>query len=103
MKIFFFLICLVLNLTWIPISSADDNTCWLSAGSQEDVWVIVYDSDDEGDFGDIIWQGKIPAGEKIKISSTDGHIRYQYKMKAHEGYEGDISADCYEQLTILVD
>ena len=65
--------------------------------------ILTPPNDDEGDFGDIIWQGKIPAGEKIKISSTDGHIRYQYKMKAHEGYEGDISADCYEQLTILVD
>mgnify|MGYP001817151670 CR=1 FL=1 len=103
MKVIFFLLCLVLNLVWIPTPGAADNTCWLSAGSQEDIWVIVYDSDVEGDRGDIIWQGKISAGEKIKVNTTDGHIRYQYKMNPNEGYEGDIEADCYQQLTILID
>jgi hypothetical protein len=78
-------------------------TGWISAGSQEDGWVIVYDADDEGDSNGIIWQGKIPAGEKIIISSTNGHIRYQYKTNPNEGYEGDNTEDCDQQITISVD
>ena len=103
MKTILFLICFLLNLACVPFLLAADNTCWISGGSQEDVWVIVYDANDEGDRGGIIWQGKIPAGEKIKIRSTDGHIRYQYKTNPNEGYEGDDTEDCNQQITISVE
>ena len=104
MKTFLLLICFMLHLVWIPSLGAEDNTCWIVAGPQEDVWVIVYNENAEGTRGGIIWQGKIPAGEKIKVSSTDGHIRYQYKINPDEGYEGDTSTeDCVQQAIISVD
>lgn len=65
--------------------------------------MIVYEADAEGNRGGIIWQGKISAGERVKIISNNGHFRYQYKMNPDEGYEGDTSADCYQEFTILVD
>ena len=103
MKSVLLLTFVVLNLVWLPASFAADNTCWLTAGSQDDVWVIVYDADEEGDRGGVLFEGKIPAGGKIKVNSTDGHIRYKYKMNPNEGYVGDISTDCYQQESILLD
>ena len=45
MRATFILICFLLSFVWVPSIFAADNTCWLSAGSEEDVWVIVYDAD----------------------------------------------------------
>ena len=95
--------CVLVSIVWISPLFADDNTCWLSAGQEDDVWVIVYDENDEGTRGGVIWQGKIPAGEKVMVRSAVGHIRYSYKMDPNEGYEGDFSVDCDQQATILVD
>ena len=49
----------------IPSLYAADNSCWHMAGPMADVWVIVYDADIEGDRGQILYQGKIEADEKI--------------------------------------
>ena len=90
MKTILFLICFVFNLTCIPSLYAEDNTCWLMAPAQDDVWVIVYDADVDGNRGNIIWQGKISAGEKIKVSSTDGFIRYNYTKDPNQPYSNQI-------------
>lgn len=103
MKTSLFLIGLVLNLAWAPFLCAEDNSCGLSAPPQDDVWVIVYDADVDGNRGDIIWQGKITAGDKIKISSTDGHIRYDYKVDPDQPYQGDISVGCFGHRSHLID
>lgn len=103
MKAFYLLILFMLSLVWIPFLFAADNTCWLIAPAQEDVWVIVYNENSESTRDGIIWQGKIPAGGKIKVTSTVGHIRYQYKTNPDEGYAGDISADCFQKVTISID
>ena len=97
------LICFVLSLVWTPYLCAEDNTCWLTAPPQDDVWVIVYDADADGNRGDIIWQGKIPAGEKIKVRSNNGHIRYDYKQDSDQPYQGDISAGCFGQRRLSID
>ena len=94
---------LMLSLVWAPYLCAADNTCWLTAPSQDDVWVIVYDADDDGNRGEVIYEGKIPAGGRIKINSTDGHIRYNYKRDVDQPYEGDNSEGCYQQRSIGMD
>ena len=83
--------------------SVHQNTCWFSAPQQNDVWVIVYDADVDGNRGGVIWQGKIAAGQKIKIKSTDGHIRYDYKLDPDQPYEGEVSVGCFGQHRISVD
>jgi hypothetical protein len=70
---------------------------------QDDVWVIVYDADSDGNRGQIIWKGKISAGEKIKVTSTDGHIRFDYKRADDQPYEGDVSVGCFGQRSLSVD
>ena len=59
MKSIHIAISLVLILVWTPYLCAEDNTCWLTAPLQDDVWVIVYDADADGNRGDVIWEGKI--------------------------------------------
>jgi hypothetical protein len=103
MKFLYSIVSVVLVLSWTPAVFAEDNSCWIEAPVQDDVWVIVYDADVDGNRGDIIWQGKIPAGDKIKISSTDGHIRYEYRLDPDQPYEGDVSIGCFGQRSISVD
>ena len=91
-----------LSLLWVSSVCAEDNTCWLLAPSDSDAWVIVYDADKDGNRGNVIWQGKINAGQKIKIDSTKGHIRYNYKLDADQPYEGDISMGCFDQRSFSV-
>ena len=98
-----FSIALLLSFLWISSALADDNTCWLFAPQENDVWVIVYKADFEGNRDNIIWKGKIAAGEKIKIDSETGFIRYDYKSDPSQPYAGDISVECVEQQSFIID
>jgi hypothetical protein len=82
---------------------AEDNSCRLAASLQDDVWVIVYDADAHGNRGKIIWKGKIAAGQEIEVTSTDGHIRYDYTHDKDQPYEGDVAVGCYQKNKILVE
>jgi len=103
MKTTIFWIGLLFNLTWVSFVYAQDNTCWIEAPSQDDVWAIIYDADADGNRNNIIWKGKIAAGQKVKINSTDGHIRYDYKLDPDQPYEGDVSEGCFGQRSISID
>jgi len=103
MKVFIFLICFVPNLFWTSSVFADDNTCFLSTSPENDVWVIVYDADADGNRNEIIWEGKIPAGQHVKIQCTDGHIRYDYKLDPAQPYDGDIPIACFGEQSFIVD
>jgi len=96
------LLCLSI-LAFAPGLSAEDNTCRLAAPPQDDVWVIVYDSDADGNRGEIIWQGIIPAGKEVAVTSSSGYIRYNYKRDKYQAYDGDIAVGCYQKRAILVD
>ena len=102
MKTALFSIVLVLNLACSPFVRAEDHICWLTAPLQDDVWVIVNDADDDGNRGDVIWEGKISAGGKIKVSSSDGFIRYDYKRAPDQSYQGNNSVGCSQQRDIAV-
>ena len=43
------------------------------------------------------------ADQEISVTSTDGHIRYDYTREKDQPYEGDIAVECYEQKSVLVD
>ena len=103
MRLSLFPLAIMLILVSVPFLYAEDNSCQLTAPVQDDVWVIVYDADVEGNRGDIIWEGKITAGGKIKVSSTDGHIRYDYRLDPDQPYEGDVSVGCFGQRSISIE
>ena len=66
---------LLVSLLIAAHSHADDNSCMIMAPAQNDRWVKIYDADGDGDRGKIIWKGKIEAGQKVTVTSTNGHIR----------------------------
>lgn len=75
-------------------AAAEENYCYVNAPEQSDIWAIVYRASKDGDRGDAIWEGKIPAGEKIKITCDTGHIRYDYAMEEGQAYQGDLNRWC---------
>ncbi len=103
MKSICVLVVLFSILVFSPALKAEDNSCWIVGSPQDDVWVIVYDADAEGNRGNVIWKGKVEAGKEQKIVSTDGHIRYEYTREQHQPYEGDKAVGCLQQRRIRVD
>lgn len=98
------IVFILLSSLLLAVSTyAEDNSCRIMAGAQDDVWVIIYDADADGNRNQIIWKGKIEAGKEIPITSTDGHIRYDRASDPNQPYDGDIARGCYGQKTILVD
>jgi len=98
-----FWVILFSSLLFAVHAQAGDNTCRIVAGDQDDVWVIIYDADNDGNPGPIIWKGKIEAGKSIPITSTDGNIRIDYTMDPNQAYDGALQSGCYGQQTVLVD
>jgi hypothetical protein len=69
----------VVSAGFISILKADaeEGTCIFEASNQ-DVFVMVWDQDEEGNKGAQIWQGRINQGESAKITAPHGQIRYSY-------------------------
>lgn len=84
-------------------AAAEEGTCVLEA-SNKDVFVIVFDADDEGNKGRQIWQGRINQGESAKITAPHAHIRYSYNDQPDEDQplSGDVDRSCSGGETILV-
>jgi len=100
MKSLIFSIVVVFFLTLSSQVIAEEFTCWFSAPAQNDIWVIVYQADKDGDRGDVIWEGKIAAGERKQIKCDSGQIRYDYARKKGQPYEGDLARMCDEDVDI---
>ena len=97
MKNLIFTIVVVFFLTLSSQVTAEDSTCWFKAPAQNDIWVIVYEANRDGDRGKIIWEGKIAAGEKKQIKCTSGQIRYNYAREEGQPYEGDLWRSCDDE------
>ena len=64
-------------------AAAEEGSCYLKANTQ-DVFVIVFDMDDEGNQGRQIWQGRINQGQSVKITAPHGRFRYDYNDQPDE-------------------
>ena len=64
-------------------ATAQEGSCYLKANTQ-DVFVIVFDMDREGNQGRQIWQGRINHGESVKITTPNGRFRYDYNNQPDE-------------------
>jgi hypothetical protein len=104
-RIVFIILFTVMSAGFLSILKADaeEGTCVLEA-SNKDVFVIVFDADDEGNKGAQIWQGRINAGESAKITAPHALIRYSYNDQPDEDQplSGDVDRSCDGGETILV-
>jgi hypothetical protein len=84
-------------------AAAAEGTCVLKAHTQ-DVFVIVFDIDDEGNQGRQIWQGRINQGESVKITAPHGRFRYDYNDQPDKDQplSGGQDRWCNNMNTILV-
>ena len=90
------------GLLFSPNATAEEGTCILEAN--QDVFVIVWDQDEEGNKGRQIWQGRINQGGTAKITAPHGRIRYSYNDQPDEDQPltGDTDRLCSGDETILV-
>jgi hypothetical protein len=88
--------------TGLP-AAAEENSCYLKSNTQ-DVFVIVYDMDREGNQGQQIWQGRINQGESVKITAPNGRFRYEFNAQPEEDQplSGGKDRWCNNLNTILV-
>ena len=104
-RIVFIILFTVMLTGFLSILTADaeEGTCVLEA-SNRDVFVIVFDLDDEGNKGQQIWQGRINQGESAKITAPHARIRYSYNDQPDEDQplSGDVERWCDSGKTILV-
>ena len=95
---------LILSCLFIITSAvAEEGSCYLQAKTQ-DVYVIVFDMDREGNQGRQIWQGRINRGESVKITTPHGRFRYDYNDQPEENQplSGGSLRWCNNLETILV-
>ena len=104
-RIVFIILFAVMSAGFLSILKADaeEGTCVLKAANI-DVFVIVWDQDDEGNKGRQIWQGRINLGESAKITAPHARIRYSYNDQPDEDQplSGDVDRSCSGGETILV-
>lgn len=69
---------LTLVLGWMLPSeaTAEEGTCYLKADT--DVYLKVYDFDDDGNRGSILWQGRLNEGKTIMLKAPHGLFSYEY-------------------------
>ncbi len=105
LRIVFIMLFTVMSTGFLSILKADaeEGTCVLEA-SGKDVFVIVFDADDDGNRGPQIWEGRINQGESARITAPHGLIRYNYNDQPDQDQplSGDVDRSCSGGETILV-
>lgn len=84
-------------------AAAEEGSCYLKA-SNNDVFIIVYDMDPDGNQGAQIWQGRLNQGESVKIKTPHGRFRYDYNDQPDEDQplSGGNDRWCNNLNTVLV-
>jgi hypothetical protein len=104
-RIVFMILFAAMSAGFLSISQADaeEGTCVFEALGK-DVFVIVFDADNEGNKGAQIWQGRINRGKSAKITAPHARIRYSYNDQPEEDQplSGDVDRSCSGGEKILV-
>ncbi len=75
-----FLAMITAGFLSIPDAGADQGSCVLQA-TNTDAFVIVYDMDRNGNQGPQIWQGRINAGQSVRINTPHARFVYDYNSQ----------------------
>jgi hypothetical protein len=70
-----------------PGESADDKSCWLEATDSE-IYLTVWDLDAEGSELAKIWEGLLAPGNKQKLVTSNGKIRYYTNISGESSSAG---------------
>ena len=99
-----FLVIIAFGIGSISQLKAEEGSCYLQANDDDDVSIIVYDLDRDGNQGSVIWQGRINKGESILISTPHGRFRYDYNSQPDldQPFSGGYDRWCNNKETVLV-
>lgn len=75
-------LALVLGWMLLSVATAEEGTCYLKA--DRDVYLKVYDFDDDGNRGGILWQGRLNEGKTIELKAPHGLFSYEYNAQPDE-------------------
>jgi hypothetical protein len=82
--------CLAILLSFflsIPKTTSGENTCWLEA-ADEDLYLTVYDVDQDDNILSTPFQGLITRGQKIFIQSVAGRLLFYYNISPDTSSSG---------------
>ena len=82
-----------------PAASADDKSCWFEA--EQTVYLSIDDLDSQGNILVRLWQGVLAKGDKKRINSSNGKIRYYTDPNAAASSPG-IDKACINNEIIIV-
>ena len=101
---FVIVVSLTLVLGWMlpSAASAEGGTCYLKA--DRDVYLKVYNFDNHGNRGGILWQGRLNKGKIIILNSPNGLFSYEYNDQPDEDqpFESSEQRMCNSNETIGV-
>ena len=82
--VFVVFVSITLVLGWMlpSAATAEEGTCYLKADT--DVYLKVYDFDDDGNRGSILWQGRLNEGKTIMLKAPHGSFSYEYNDQLDE-------------------
>jgi len=74
-------VSITMVLGWVlpSAATAEEGTCYLNADT--DVYLEVYDFNDDGNRGDILWQGRLNQGKTIMLKAPHGRIKNQSSVR----------------------
>ena len=82
-----------------PAASADDSDCRLQA--EQALYLSIYDLDSLGNILSHMWEGVLEQGNKKRIKSSNGKIRY-YTNPGSESSSPGVNLPCHNNETISV-
>jgi hypothetical protein len=103
-KVSMFVIFVILFSAIVSPLKADvrDLYCYLEA-TNVDAIVVVWEEDRQGNKGPQIWQGIVKQGQRQRINTRTGGIRYSSTVyNAKDALSGDTSRWCEEGTTVGV-
>jgi hypothetical protein len=87
----------------LPGAAADPGSCILQA-TDDDVFIIIYDMNSDGSRGPQIWEGRINAGQSVRINTPHQQFVYDYNSQpdTDQPLSGGTERWCNNDEVILV-
>jgi hypothetical protein len=100
---FLFLAIIAAGFVSLPDAGADQGSCILQA-TDKDVFVLLYDINDDGSRGAQIWEGRINAGQTARITTPHPQFIYYYNDQpdSDQPLSGGTERWCNNDEVILV-
>ena len=77
---FLFLLMTAAGFVFLPDAGAEEGSCILQA-TGTDVFLIIYDMSSDGTQGAQIWEGRINAGQSVRITTPHARFLYDYNSQ----------------------